>query len=128
MLTAADLLEYRSTLELSLQDEAEVYEVAPVEDGSGGWTDDTTLIATVPARLSPMSGREAPLAGRLSLENMLVLTIPARTPLTAKDQVVVYHLDPETGVVTETRPVEVQLVFAPRTYEISRRAFVTELL
>lgn len=133
MLTAAELASLRTTLEEALPDLADVYTSTVTPDGSGGYTEETVVRPDMPisCRLSPLSALtqgERELVGRLAVEESLVLTLPAESPVAIRDSIVVYILDPADDTVLHTRPVEVALMLAPRSWELTRRCIVVATL
>ena len=117
MLSAADMTAMKATLDASLPDTVTVYRVTRTSDGAGGFSDAWTAAGSaVACRISPAgTGRELAIAHRLEAAAPWVLTLPAVTDVTTKDQ-----------LRTSSRTFEVVAVLAARSWEISRRVICEE--
>lgn len=118
MLTADELTEMRSTLNVSLPDTAQVQRKSLMSDGVGGFTESWSIVATVPCRVSP-AGRfpdERVIAERLTAKSVWTITMPAETDIKPADRV-------EIGLWV----FEVVAVMA-RSDEIARRVVCVEVV
>lgn len=118
MLSAADLTAMKTTLDASLPDTATVYRLTRTSDGAGGYTEAWNAVGSaVACRISPGgTGAEREVASRLAAVAPWVITLPAATDVTTKDQ-----------LRTTSRTFQVLAVLAVRSWEISRRVVCQEI-
>lgn len=111
----------RGVLDDSLPDTAVVQTSTWVSDGGGGGTTSWAAVGTYSCRLAPVTStgeaEDADSGARVMADVDRVLTLPATTTITTNDQVVV-------GAQT----FRVSAVYAPRSWEISRRVKVSEIV
>ena len=119
MLSTDDLTAMRATLDASLPDTCTVYRLTRTSDGAGGYTEAWNATGSaVACRISPVSsGYEREVAGKLAAVAAWVVTLPQGTDVTAQDK-----------VVAGSRTFQVLAVLAVRSWEISRRVIVQEVL
>ncbi|MCR4339335.1 MAG: head-tail adaptor protein [Gemmatimonadaceae bacterium] len=89
-LSAAELVQMRSTVSTYLAGTAVIQTYSSTADGSGGYTDAYAASATVAARLAPIqvAAKEQWLAGRTAEVQFFQLTVPNTTTVDERDQVV----------------------------------------
>lgn len=118
MIPAADLTSMQATLTASLPDTATVYRLTRTSDGAGGYTETWTAVGSALAcRISPAgTGYENAVGTKLAAVAPWVITLPASSDVTARDQ-----------VRTATRTFQVLAVLAVRSWEISRRVICEEV-
>lgn len=114
-ITAADLACVRSTLEDTLTESATIRRLTDTADGAGGQSRTYADVATVPARIAPVTGREAITGARLTSINQYKITMPAGTDIQESDRVVIgAHTFEAVAVLI-------------RTNEISRRVLAAKV-
>lgn len=86
-------------------------------DGGGGGTSTWSASGTVACHLSPIRGDEREIAERIASDADWIVTVPAETSVTTAHRVVI------AGVT-----FNVQAARAPRTWEITRRLEVREIV
>jgi head-tail adaptor len=118
MLSPADLAAMRQTVQDSLPDTAQIRRRQLVPDGALGFTENWTVVATVPCRVAPGSAEDAERAGiaRTGAAVAWAITVPAATEVLPADRVTV-----------GSRTFQVATVLAPRSYELGRRVLATEV-
>jgi head-tail adaptor len=107
----------RSTVDASLPDTAVIRRSTYVSDGGGGGSVTWNAVGTISCRLAPKTGNERLVADRIAADANWTATFPAQTDVTVEDRVGV-------GVAS----FEVVAVSAPRSFELSRRADLNEIV
>ncbi len=117
--SADELAELRSTLEAELlAGTAVIQRKTNTRDSSGGWSEAWAAVGTVACRVSPMDlpATERLIADRLTLTAPWSITVPALTDVTVQDRLVV-----------DSHTYEVTRVLGPRTEELLRRVYCSEV-
>jgi len=117
LLSNTQLDSMRSTVDSALPDTAVITRKVRTDDGAGGATNAWTAVGTVACRLSPLSGDEALLGGRVHGKESNVVTMPYSADLREVDRVTI------SGAV-----YEVSSVHSPRSWELSTTAMVEQLV
>lgn len=120
LLSTADISQMRGVLDDSLPDTAIVKTENYVSDGGGGGSASWTNAGTYPCRLvaaTPSENPEGPTGSRVTADADWLLTLPANTPITRESQVSV-----------GARTFRVEAIRAPRSWEISRRVDLSEVV
>ena len=118
MLSNVDLATMRATLEQSLPDTAAIQRRTLIPDGTLGFTETWTTVATVPCRVAPARNDEIDAAGvaRTGRAQVWAIVLPANTDVLRADRVQVGSLS-----------IEVVAVLGPRSYELGRRILGAEV-
>lgn len=117
MLTAADLVSMRETLEDSLPDLAVIKTPSRVSDGGGGDTTTFTVSGTVPCRIMPVSGNERVEGARLNADTEYLVTAPYDAAV-----------DTDSVLEIDSRVFSVTAVGEPRSWAVSLRVEVKEIV
>jgi head-tail adaptor len=117
LLPTAEITAMRATAEQTMDGTAVIQTLSTVSDGGGGDTSTWTASGTVACHLSPITGDESVHGGRISPDANWVTTLPALTSITRAARVVIAG-----------STYEVVGLRAPRTWELTRRAELKELL
>lgn len=118
VLTDGELMAMRNELERSLAGTAIVQTETWVSDGGGGGTTTWLNAGTAACRIAPIANPdEAVIGGRINPETEFIVTLPQATIISSDSQV---EIDACVYTVTSLR--------APRTWEISRRVEVKEVV
>lgn len=114
----AQLAQMRAQVAARLPQTAEIQRIEQVSDGAGGWEEQPVTLATVPARLDPLSKQVMSdvIAGQEATVVRYQLTVPWYAPLEANCQVVV-----------DGRAYQVVQLDADHGWRVSRRAIVSEV-
>lgn len=120
MIPTGDLTAMQTTLTASLPDTCQVRRNTPVTDGAGGETDAWANQPAVTCRVSPLARSdrlaEIPVADRIAAVSSWIITLPAGTDVTEKDQ-----------LLSGGRTFQVASVLGPRSWEIGRRVLVQQV-
>ena len=117
LLTAADITAMRTTLNQSLGGTAVIQSRSYTSDSGGGGTLTWTNSGTVSARISPLTASEEVTGSRLAPEANWIVTLPANTSITE-----------DSRIVMAGTTYEVEAIRGPRTWEVSRRVEVSEVV
>lgn len=120
MICPGELDDMRATLDASLPDVCAVRRSTRTADDQGGWGDGWATVATVPGRVSPAAATGNPDdtdGERISTTTRWVVTLPADVDVQNDDRLVIAG-----------RTFEVQNVDARRSWEVSTRCAVLEVL
>jgi len=107
----------RDTAEETFDGTAVIQAKTFVSDGGGDGTATWSPSGTVACHISPVSGLEREIAERITSDADWVVTVPALTTVTPRNRVVV------AGTT-----YNIEAARAPRTWELTRRLEVTELV
>ena len=86
-------------------------------DGGGGGTSTWSASGTVACHISPITADEREIAERIAADAEWIVTLPAETSITTANRVVI-----------ASTTYNVEACRAPRTWEITRRAEVREVV
>lgn len=115
MLSDSDIARMRTSAEQALPGTAVIQSGTLTSDNGGGWTEAFTAAGTVACRVSPISGGEREIGGRISTEAEYVITLPAETAVETDDRIVV-------GAITYN-----VVAVRDRDWEITRRVEVRKV-
>lgn len=117
LLSTQDIAAMRTAAELALPGTAIISGGTFLSDAGGGGSSTWTPSGTVACRLSPISGSEREIADRIAEDATWIITLPAETSISTASRVTV------AGV-----GFEVLALHAPRSWEITRRAELGEIV
>lgn len=108
----------RAQVTARLPQTAEIQRITQVSDGAGGWEEQPVTLATVPARLDPLTRQvlNEVIAGQEATIVRYQLTVPWDAPLEANCQVVI-----------DGQAYQVVQIDADHGWRVSRRAIVGEI-
>lgn len=88
MLSDAEIQDMRDTQEDNLSETVYIQTVVETSDGAGGTSESLQTTATCSGRIGPVGkdAREREIAGRLGSAHVYVITVPAETAVTPKNQ------------------------------------------
>lgn len=114
----AQLMRMRAQVTARLPQTATIWRIEQVSDGAGGWEEQPVTLATVPARLDPVTRQvlSAVIGGQEAVIVRYQLTVPWDAPLEAGHRVEI-----------EGRAYEVVQLDAEHGWRVSRRAIVSEI-
>ena len=106
-LSQSELVQMRETSNLAQPGTAVISTPTYTADGQGGSVATFAASGTVSARLAPLSGSEQIDEDRYSRDDLLVLTLPAETAITASDRVSFNSVTYEVTHVAPWTPWEI---------------------
>ncbi len=118
MLGAHDLAQMRTVAKAFLAGTATVKRISTAPDGTGGYTESRTTVATVPCRLAPagLQPQERIIAEQIGATSLWRVSVPQGTDVLADDEIVI-----------GSRTFQVVQVISP-TWEVLRVAICRETL
>ena len=105
-----DLTLMKSQQESAMPESVTITRVTTSSDNYGGWTESTTT-STAKGRFGSMTGVEREIAGRLNIDQPVMVVVPAGTDVIETDRLTISSVEYEVGsVLSKSKATALRLI------------------